>query len=97
MKKLHKSWGSNEQKSWSFLELFDHPSQIFHFCFEFNFLTQNNKFHWLCLSGGHHSFLFDQGFPKNAQLQRYLMIFFIDDIVPDFLAQYKAFLEIEEK
>ena len=29
-----------------------------------------NKFHWLSPSGGHHSLLFDQGFPNNLGLQR---------------------------
>ena len=32
----------------------------------------NNKFHGLSPSGSHHSLLFDQGFPNNAQLQLHL-------------------------
>ena len=32
----------------------------------------NNKSHGLSPSGGHHSILFDQVFPNNAQLQRHL-------------------------
>ena len=32
----------------------------------------HNKFHELSPSGGHHSLLFDQGFPNNARLQRHL-------------------------
>ena len=32
----------------------------------------NNKFHGLSPSGGHHSLLFDQGFPNNAWLQHHL-------------------------
>ena len=32
----------------------------------------NNKFHELSPSASHHSLLFDQGLPSNAQLQRHL-------------------------
>ena len=32
----------------------------------------NKKFHGLSPSGGHHTLLFDQGFPSNGQLQRHL-------------------------
>ena len=48
----------------------------------------NNKFHGLSPSGGHHSLLFDQGFPNNAttapisQLECHLMVFCINEIVP---------------
>ena len=33
----------------------------------------NKKFHGLCPSVGHHSLLFDQGFPNNGQLQCHLV------------------------
>ena len=32
----------------------------------------NNKFHGLSPSGGHHSLLFDKGFPNNVRLQCHL-------------------------
>ena len=50
-------------RKWDF-----HPA----FCFQFLIWLLNNKLHGLSHSGGHHSLLFDQEFPKNAQLQRHL-------------------------
>ena len=36
-------------------------------------LAAKKQISWVCLpSGGHHSLLFDQGFPNNSQLQPHL-------------------------